>query len=559
METVCDRYILKDRIGHGSFGEIYVAEEIQTGKEYAAKIENASIPVPQLIFESRIYEFMSGCTNVPRIYFADEGLDQNIMIIDLLGKSLEKLKSEFGTFSLKTVLMLADQMISAVQFFHEKSYLHRDIKPDNFVFGRGKEANKLYIIDYGLCKRYRDPNTHKHVKFTSGKSLTGTARYASVNALLGCEQSRRDDMEGLGYVFVYLLKGSLPWMGVEGKTRAEKFKNICETKKTYSLRKLCEGLPPPFLEYLWMVKNLKFEDEPDYSYYRKLFRDLMIRNGFVYDYVYDWTKKKEEEEENVFLVPPPPLNIEVPRKSLRRRRKKNELQNTTDTEDTKIISMQVMRTNDFHNTFDDYVPGADCPLPKVPKIFNEKRKPSTTDEPQPNIVTATLDEKNSVPKKRLKKKKNTSLTTGTPKPGKKVKRKRLKRKQNTAAVTEQGGTQDFQAQETDELFETPNKRRKKKTRKRVSKPKISPKTAEPKKYGGDVVMQSVDSSFIEIPAMLIFNEGTNYDVSPTVTKGKRIKAKKNNKKKRSRSVDVNVRRSTLHSKLSQRKTEANEV
>ena len=144
-------------------------------------------------------------------WFGVEG-DYNCMIMDLLGPSLEDLFTFCKRkFSLKTVLMLGEQMVSRLEFLHNNHFIHRDMKPDNFLVGINKKQHLLYMIDYGLAKRYRDPKTGDHIPYRDGKSLTGTARYASVNTHLGIEQSRRDDLESICYILIYFLKGTLPW------------------------------------------------------------------------------------------------------------------------------------------------------------------------------------------------------------------------------------------------------------------------------------------------------------------------------------------------------------
>ena len=353
-EIVGESFRLLRKIGQGSFGRIYVAEHIVTKKLYAVKLEDSDSRFPQLLFESRIYTIMSGCTNVPRLHHHCVDLNYNIMVVDLLGKSIEgMLDLVHRRMSLKTVLMLAEQMISSVEFFHKKNYIHRDLKPDNFVMGTGKNANKLFIIDYGLAKKYRDQNTLQHIQYSDGKSLTGTARYASINALRGVEQTRRDDMEALGYVFVYLLKGSLPWMGVAGRDRNQKYQQILECKKRIKVEELCEGLPNEFAVYLRSVKNLEFAEEPNYAEYRKMFRNLFMKKKFVFDYEYDWTAviKAEEiiqhkEVKNVDYELSP-VRAVVPKK-----RKKTKLVIEEGMNSNEVNASNEMRSEEFMRTAD---------------------------------------------------------------------------------------------------------------------------------------------------------------------------------------------------------------
>eukprot|EP00262_Sarcandra_glabra_P002792 TRINITY_DN1317_c0_g3_i1.p1 TRINITY_DN1317_c0_g3~~TRINITY_DN1317_c0_g3_i1.p1 ORF type:complete len:475 (-),score=84.66 TRINITY_DN1317_c0_g3_i1:524-1948(-) len=295
---VGNKFRLGRKIGSGSFGEIYLGTNIQTNEEVAIKLENVKTKHPQLLYESKLYRILQGGTGIPNVrWFGVEG-DYNVLVMDLLGPSLEDLFNFCSRkLSLKSVLMLADQMINRVEFVHAKSFLHRDIKPDNFLMGLGRRANQVYIIDFGLAKKYRDTSTHQHIPYRENKNLTGTARYASMNTHLGIEQSRRDDLESLGYVLMYFLRGSLPWQGLKAGTKKQKYEKISERKVSTSIEALCRGYPTEFASYFHYCRSLRFDDKPDYAYLKRIFRDLFIREGFQFDYVFDWTILKYQQSQ----------------------------------------------------------------------------------------------------------------------------------------------------------------------------------------------------------------------------------------------------------------------
>ncbi|CAM6058027.1 unnamed protein product [Sphagnum tenellum] len=296
---VGNKYKLGRKIGSGSFGEIYLGTNIQTNEEVGIKLESIKTKHPQLLYESKLYRILQGGTGIPNIkWFGIEG-DYNVLVIDLLGPSLEDLFNFCSRkFTLKTVLMLADQLINRVEYVHSKSFIHRDVKPDNFLMGLGRRSNQVYVIDFGLAKKYRDYSTHQHIPYRENKNLTGTARYASVNTHLGIEQSRRDDLESLGYVLMYFLRGSLPWQGLKAGTKKQKYEKISEKKMSTTIEALCKSYPSEFASYFHYCRSLRFDDKPDYAYLKRIFRDLFIREGFQFDYVFDWTILKYQQSQS---------------------------------------------------------------------------------------------------------------------------------------------------------------------------------------------------------------------------------------------------------------------
>jgi serine/threonine protein kinase len=192
--------------------------------------------------------------------------------------------------------MLADQLLSRLEYVHTKSFIHRDVKPDNFLIGLGKRQSVIHVIDFGLAKKYRDPRSHQHIPYRENKNLTGTARYASINTHIGIEQSRRDDLESLGYVLMYFIRGSLPWQGLKANTKKQKYERIMDRKMSTSTEQLCKGYATEFRSYFEYCRSLRFEDRPDYAYLKRLFKELFYRKGFQYDNMFDWTVLNLQQE-----------------------------------------------------------------------------------------------------------------------------------------------------------------------------------------------------------------------------------------------------------------------
>lgn len=286
------RYRLGKKIGTGAFGEIFEGTDIFDNSSVAIKLEHNSVKYPQLLFEAKLLKSIPG-TGIPVMHWFGIAGEYNAMVMDLLGQNLEDLYNYCAkNFSLKTILMITIQMIERLKHVHDNHYVHRDIKPENFLIGKDTTAKTIYLLDFGLAKRYRDEYTHIHIPLKENRNLTGTARYASCNAHNGLEQSRRDDMESIAYVILYFFRKKLPWQGLKCKDKNEKHAKIKEMKMSITPEKLFEGLPKEFADYLTMVKKLGFEDEPAYKSYIQMFNKLFKAKEFEMDYIYDWVTVK---------------------------------------------------------------------------------------------------------------------------------------------------------------------------------------------------------------------------------------------------------------------------
>lgn len=307
IEIKIGKYSLENEIGSGGFGIVYKGTDTTTNKLVALKIEGKNALKPSKVKnEYDIYSTLSRGRGFPKIHDIIETTDHSMMVMEYLGPSLGHLFAVCKKrFSLKSVLMIFDQLISRLEYVHSKGYVYRDIKPGNFVLPNDIGEGKVYMIDFGLAKKYINDENY-HIPYEK-QNFAGTAQFAPLNAHLNKTQSRRDDLESLGYMMIYFLRGTLPWNHIQSLSKKERKKIIGNIKLTIEIDELCTNCPREFQEYFKYVKSLGFTEKPNYKSLRQLFRKLSKKINIKYDFDYCWINNLQNRP---FVFPEKPPRIE---------------------------------------------------------------------------------------------------------------------------------------------------------------------------------------------------------------------------------------------------------
>jgi len=298
-QIIFNKYKLQKLLNKSDYSDVYRGINIKTKELVIIKLDNRKSIYNLLESEAYYLIYLKGF-GIPNIISYGKSGKFNILIEELLGPSLHdilKLRKINKKFPIKDTCMFALQALDRLEYIHSKYIIHQDIKPHNFLIGK-KDPKVIYLIDFGLAKKYRSSRTGKHIHFKNTGKLFGSLTYTSVNANAGYEQSRRDDLESLGYMLVFIATNHLPWKKKNIMKNIEEINNtreeIYKMKKALMPEKICEGLPEEFIDYLKYCRKLEFEQEPDYNYLKSLFSLILIKENQKNDLKFVWISKKEK-------------------------------------------------------------------------------------------------------------------------------------------------------------------------------------------------------------------------------------------------------------------------
>eukprot|EP01130_Rhizamoeba_saxonica_P000192 TRINITY_DN10186_c0_g1_i1.p1 TRINITY_DN10186_c0_g1~~TRINITY_DN10186_c0_g1_i1.p1 ORF type:complete len:348 (-),score=67.78 TRINITY_DN10186_c0_g1_i1:15-1058(-) len=260
-----------NKLGEGAFGVIYMGEPLDSFSSDKVAIKLEPIDGDKLVLKKEIHalQMLQKCPSVVRYRDCGEDKGWRFVVMDLLGANLAQLSKQYN-FDISTTCKIGISVITALESIHELGYLHRDIKPSNFVIGQNYNNDTIYVIDFGLARRFVD-NNGRIIPERSDTGFRGTPRYASINSHQCNDLGRRDDMWSVLYMLIEFINGPLPWAHMKDRNE------IGELKLQYNNGKLVESLPDEFKSFFFAIESLEFSDVPDYNRLRGLLKSLQVQ------------------------------------------------------------------------------------------------------------------------------------------------------------------------------------------------------------------------------------------------------------------------------------------
>ena len=362
-QTIFNKYEVRKKCGKTSTINIYEGVEKENNKPIIIKIEKMKSKSDKKLFlEDEAYNLYSfKGFGIPALIKLGKRNNNIVLIEEKKGKSLYELFMENNKkFSLNEICLIGIQCIERLEWIHSKCYVHRNIKPENFVIGLD-DPHVIYLQNFYLCQKYKSSKTNQHIKLEFTKEIVGTERYGSINSLRGLVQSRKDDLESLCYMLIYFFLGKLPWQGIRTQNQAVKYEILLKMKKNFKIE-MYNKIPKDFCTLFKYVKNLKFNQEPKYNLMIKLLQNILDENQLFNNKQFHWIKD---------ISACHGANIKARKDGPRKRMfekisKKTNSENISDFEKRKVLNSDV----DLNNLGDGYI--YDEEESKEDKVYNEK-------------------------------------------------------------------------------------------------------------------------------------------------------------------------------------------
>lgn len=353
-QIINNRYQILSELGKGGFGMVYKVLDLAKSQEFALKLE--SFNRGSIYQEIKILQDLQGGVGISKVHDNGKFNIYSYMVLDLLGQNLSSMRRSLSGFSLNTVMLLLNETLTRIEYIHSKGYIHRDIKPQQFLVG---PKDTIYLVDYGISKKYIIDG--HHMAFQSQCERAGSSSYASVNSHIGFRLSRRDDLESWIYMGVFLKQGFLPWQQRKSMNNNRKWQNAFTIKRNIKDEELFSQCPKQFIAMLDYVRSIKFEEKPNYEFLRELIFRVKLEcslNLKIFDWMIESKGKSGKKEEDLGK------NVQVTKRRSDKKKTRNNRRNRT-------MNPIVLKTGFLANQSNSYL--------QIPSAISRTVSPNSQD------------------------------------------------------------------------------------------------------------------------------------------------------------------------------------